>query len=85
MKIIGEWETRFYKITIMTDSSPKTIKEWEAEWLYITKRGRDGAIGRQSIGMGMSDIDTLIRLLSKASGQYQGKRKEFRVQSGEFE
>ncbi len=84
MKIIGELETQFYKVTVMTDTPPSRFETLESQWIYITKRDGNGAIGRQSIGIGMSSIDPLIKLLVEASSQYRGKRKEFRVVGDEF-
>jgi hypothetical protein len=83
MKIVGQLETQLYKLTVMMESPPSPFQSFESEWLYISKHDGNGKIGRQSIGIGMSNIDVLIRLLSEASSRYQGKRKEFRVTSSE--
>ena len=85
MKIIGMIETGQYKVTIMVDDPPGFFRSQESQWLYITKQAADGSIGRQSVGIGMSNIDALLTVLNRASDQYRGQRKEFREKSDEFE
>jgi hypothetical protein len=85
MKIIGEIDTAFYRLTVMEDDPPSQFTRTETKWLYITKHGADGRIERQSVGIGMSCIDGLLQILQRASLEYRGKRKEFRVKSSEFE
>ena len=85
MKIVGEIETRRYRLTVMVDSPPPSFQGEESQWLYITKHNADGSIGRQSIGVGMSNIAALLQVLSRAESEYPGERKEFRVKSAEFE
>lgn len=85
MKIIGQIETRTYRLTVMVDAPPKAFRAEETQWVYLTKHYPGEFVGRQSIGMGMSEIDGLIQLLNRASSEYRGKRKEFRVKSDELE
>ena len=85
MKIIGQIETRTYRLTVMVDSPPAIHRGEESQWIYLTKHYPGGHVGRQSIGMGMSEIDGLMLLLNRASSEYRGKRKEFRVKSSELE
>jgi len=85
MKLIGQVETRSYKLTVMVDAPPSRFSAEESQWLYITKYHADGSVGRQSIGIAMSNIDALLSLLNRASDEYRGKRKEFRAKSIEFE
>ena len=85
MKIIGQIETRTYRLTVMVDTPPTAYRGKETQWIYLTKLYPGGHVGRQSIGMGMSEIDGLMQLLNRASSEYRGKRKEFRVKSSELE
>ena len=85
MKIIGEIKTRTYRLTVMVDSPPAIHRDEESQWIYLTKHYPGEHVGRQSIGMGMSEIDGLMQLLNRASSEYRGKRKEFRVMSSELE
>lgn len=85
MRIIGEIETKVYRLTVVEADPPAQFTATESKWLYITKRHADGRIERQSIGIGMSNIGGLLQILQRASRDYQGKRKEFRVKSAEFE
>ncbi len=85
MRIVGEIDTKFYRLTVMEDDPPPQFTAMESKWLYITKRHADGRIERQSIGIGMSNIDGLLQILQRASAEYKGERKEFRVKSIEFE
>ena len=85
MKIIGEIKTRTYRLTVMVDSPPAIHRDEESQWIYLTKHYPGEHVGRQSIGMGMSEIDGLMQLLNRASSEYRGKRKEFRVKSSELE
>ena len=85
MKIIGEIKTRTYRLTVMVDSPPAIHRDEESQWIYLTKHYPGEHVGRQSIGMGMSEIDGLMQLLNRASSEYRGRRKEFRVMSSELE
>ena len=85
MKIIGQIETRTYRLTVTVDTPPTAYRGEETQWIYLTKHYPGEHVGRQSIGMGMSEIDGLMQLLNRASSEYRGKRKEFRVKSSEFE
>ena len=85
MKIIGQIETRTYRLTVMVDTPPTAYRGKETQWIYLTKHYPGEHVGRQSIGMGMSEIDGLMQLLNRASFEYRGKRKEFRVKSSELE
>ena len=85
MKLIGQIETRTYRLTVMVDTPPKALRADETQWVYMTKHCPGEFVGRQSIGMGMSELDGLIQLLNRASSEYRGKRKEFRVKSSELE
>ena len=85
MKIIGQIETRTYRLTVTVDAPPTAYRGEETQWIYLTKHYPGEHVGRQSIGMGMSEIDGLMQLLNRASSEYRGKRKEFRVKSSEFE
>ena len=85
MKIIGQIETRTYRLTVTVDAPPTAYRGEETQWIYLTKHYPGEHVGRQSIGMGMSEIDGLMQLLNRASFDYRGKRKEFRVKSSELE
>ena len=85
MKIIGQIETRTYRLTVTVDAPPTAYRGEETQWIYLTKHYPGENVGRQSIGMGMSEIDGLMQLLNRASFEYRGKRKEFRVKSNELE
>ena len=85
MKIIGQIETRTYRFTVTVDTPPTAYRGEETQWIYLTKHYPGEYVGRQSIGMAMSEIDGLMQLLNRANSEYGGKRKEFRVKSSEFE
>ena len=85
MRLIGELNMRTSRIGVWVTEPPSRSIGSETHWLYITKQSRDGSIARQSIGIGMSSLEALIKLLAKANADYCGPRTEFRATSGEHE
>jgi hypothetical protein len=83
MKVIGRIEGEAQQLTVMVTGAPTAfVEQGESEYLYIARRTAHGSsMERQTVAIGMSQIDALIKLLAVASASYRGKRKEFRVAS----
>ena len=78
MKRIGSIETEKYQINISVDAPPKSLMHVESQYLYMSKLHADRTVGSRSIGIGMSEVNLLIRMLQEAVKQYDGTSKEYR-------
>ena len=72
MKVIGQIENPHYLVRLVVDTPPSLFLKQETQWIYLTKHYPGNHVGGQSIGMGFSDIDELIELLSLARKHYRG-------------